>query len=446
MTYQQGQYGLTRKDYYPYEQFVILQLIAKVSYLTRSQTLRFLDAWQKFFEPDVTLNENILRHLSKRGWIEQIKTPLEFKKGKLKGKKVQPFYLTAQGRKVLSKCSPDLAEAARFGEPKAKMVERLRHELLISEVFVHLVEQKNYVYWIMTDEDLRREQVKRFIERTRLRLLGKRLSSERGSIGDFRICYYDAEIKDMLVRDGEVAVRYTGDQILSKDKNLWWFCYDEKEAKKIKFLTGEKATVLDVNHLTEYKVRGAKARIGKQKNAGLMAKWLDFMGGLTIQTAAIIGDVHYNTANNYLQSRTELAATYETLEPGMGLGRGVRLYVKEELTRDETAHQRCFVMNQTIHALYELGYRMRLEGEEIKAEHEKRETVFRLSFDAEYYNPVIGEDGTLDKLQEEIKRAADEKEEIILGVGNGGNFDSYQAAFPQLVCINLKNHRFKYRI
>ena len=168
------------------------------------------------------------------------------------------------------------ANLARFGKPVGKLRERLPHESLISEVYVHLTEQGHYVYWILSEENLRREAVKEF---WRLNV---------------------------------------------KKRDVMWFCYDHKEAGKIEFLTGQKAMILSENifksgeldkesvdsgaktsaknPLSAMKNETAAGAAGEietpslMKNQSLIEKWLSHPGGLTAQTAAFVGGIHYLTA------------------------------------------------------------------------------------------------------------------------------------------------------
>lgn len=433
---------LTARERVSWETFLVLQLFGKVAYLTGGQVLRFLEAWRGGIDPEINFKPSILQNLISRGWVERIEQPLEFRKGVLKGRTIQPFYLTVKGFKYLQKEDVVTARLARFGKPKPKMQERLRHEVLISEVYVHLFEQGHYVVVILPEEELRRERIQSFWrQKTGREMPG---ISYRG-IGDFRILYFDREQNKIISRDGEVAVRYTRNQILEKSGDLWWFCYDVVEAEKIEYITGQKPTVLTEKIFGSAPKRERKSTKPEGEKEKLLREWSEVLGGLTIQAAAYLAGVHYNTAKKMLDSRDDLKAKFTWLQPGSGAGRGTKLFVKDRTASDSTAHHLTLVKNMAIQYLYENGFEVRRKGSEFKAYDRKEKAEYALVFDAGYYR--MGDNWTeiIEDKRREIERAEAQGARAIFAVGEAGNAEVYRKRLPQCTIISLSEYEFSYR-
>lgn len=435
----QAQYLLSRNERIPYEYFLVLRLLGNISYATRRQVLRYLGAWRNYFQWHIDFSEFILRSMAIRGLVAQVKKPVMFKKGVLKGKSIKPYYLTAKGKMILDNCEQMYVDKARFGEPNAKMMERLRHEVLISEVYIHHIEQGNYVYWIMNDEDLRREKNRRLMQN----IPWKKLAEEKKSIGDFRLRYYDRTANEPVSCDGEVAVRYTAEQILNKGRGLKWYCYDEREAEKINFLTREKATILDKEVLCDEDNPYKSYQKGKRKCPETILKWLDILGGLTIQTAAILGNIHYKTAVRYLKS-LELQMSYTSLMPGMRLGRGVKFFSKGEIKVDDKLFRDSFALNNAIQAMHERGCKIHFQNGYVRAEDGKKRVNYRLYCDSQFYNPRMKFDDTKDKMKEKIYEATLKGENLLICISDAENHNVYSVICPDTEIFILSEHQYKY--
>lgn len=430
------------RDKIQWSAFLILQLFGKVAYLTASQTNRFLEAWKTNIDDQIEFKPNILQTLISRNWIEKIEKPLEFRKGALKGKKLSPFYLTAKGYSYLKRIDPATARLARFGKPKPKMIERLRHEILISEVYIHLFEKGNYVIFIVPEEELRRERLELFWKQ-KIGFNAPKHSSQ--SIGDFRIFYFDKDENAVVSRDGEVAVRYTRDQILNKIGDLWWFCYDVTEAEKIEYITGQKATILTDRLFDVVKKREEKGIESPNKTDQTLNKWIEYLGGITIQTAAYLAKVHYNTATRNLRKRTDLTPKYTWLQPGKGNGRGIKLFFKELLLTDSSASHLSLVKNMTIQYLYEKGFDVLLENENIYGIDRKENKKYLLIFDADYYR--VGDNWTdiIEEKRKIIEQSRKKNEDVIFAVGENGNAHVYRKRIENCKIISLSEHEFTFQ-
>lgn len=159
--------------------------------------------------------------------------------------------------------------------------------------------------------------------------------------------------KKDVERDGEVAVRYTREQILGKFGEIDWYSCDETEAAKIELLIGRKATILTKNIFPARKIRKRSQELEekKTKNEDKYDYWLNILGGLTSQTATILAGVHYNTANKYLQKRADLSSAYTRILLGETSGRGIKLYFQDQKLDNLSRHS-ILIYNAVIHFCY----------------------------------------------------------------------------------------------
>ena len=301
-----------------WEMFLVMQLAGRVAYLTKGQMLRYLLAWKKHFEPDIKADFGVIQTLIRKKWLTRTSKPIIFSRGNLKGKSVFPYVMTRGGRQAFGRHDVETANLARIGEPEGKMFDRLEHELLISEVYVHLIEEGNYVYWFVSEENMRREIVQNVWRQWRKR---EDMTLTDLRLGDFKICYFEPASGRVRMREEEIAVRYKREQIMLKSDDLRWFCYSESEADKVKLLKNKDVVVMTDNlyrEVTRLTLGKQKEKSGGKKRDHLVAQWARALGGLTIVTGTILTGLSYRRLSEKLNQMPELRKYSMTFEPGIG--------------------------------------------------------------------------------------------------------------------------------
>lgn len=424
-----------------WEMYKLLELFGRVGYLTNGQALRYLTAWQRFFDSEIRFGKQILKMMVMRGLIEKLHFPLKFHTGVLKGKSLEPYYLTTKGYNLLKLFDDKIAALARFGTPKPGMAARLRHELMISEVYLHLTEQSHYVVAILTEEELRRRRYRDILQS----LMNGRVPDNRyQAIGDFRIFYFDRDQAQYVVRNGEVAVRYTREQILSKAGDFWWFCYDVVEARKIEYLTNRKATILTDKIFGKERNKKYIKKYSKGKNAEVLEEWYRVLNGFTIQAAAYLANVHYLTARKILDNSPNLRSNYHVLTPGSGAGRGIKLYLKEELTDDLEAVQETLTKNLLLHYLGQNNYRGFIEDDQIKTNYGKERLKTTVLFDGSFWQTEDLLELKREKFSRMIEEIFSRGEQVLFAVLETQYEFFYKEVFPNVTVINLSECNFTY--
>ena len=418
-----------------YAEFLLIKLMGRTSYLTRSQALRYLDARKRFYDSQIEFNERIFKDLRSRGIISPT-SEVEIKKGKNKGSKISPHYLTAQGYKVLCVIDKEWSGFARFGVPNEKLIEKMLHEVLITEVFVKLTEEGHFVYWLVQEEELRREKSDKLTKH----ILSGSTKALASGMGDFRICYYDKNQKSRKYTDGEVAIRYPIDRIIAKGKELDWFCIDKREAEKIYHYLRVKPTILDTGSIGNDKSRFALARKGKFKLDEDAFKWVAALGGITVETLAILCDVHYLTARSFLKSKANLMDSYQHLQVARSRGRGIKFYQnKPEYLNGKTGS--AFTKSLAIQSLNAEGKSFCVENGEFIVCDVKNNKRFLLVGNGDFvdnsydYNPVNNE------IESKITEANRRNLELIIAVRDINLKQHYEKIFPNSRILDVRDYQ-----
>lgn len=440
---ERGYYSYTQipsseKDKFSYADFLLIKMIGKVSYFTKSQALRYLSARKKYYDNDIEFNERIVRKLEEKRWISVTK-PIEFKKGNIKGTKVTPYYLTAKGYQILSYIDEEWAQHARFGNPNLKMREHLSHELLITEVYVNLHEKGHFVYCLMQEKELQKEKANKIIKN----IVNRSDEILPSGLGDFRLYYFDNLTEKNVNVDGEIAIKYTREKILAKGKNLSWFCLDEQEAEKINLYLNVEPTILNGESIRNFKSRFRLARVGFRKINGNLTDWLNALGGITIETLAVLEGVASITATRAINELDDLKSDYRRVVVSRSRGRGIKLFRFRTMTNENEA-KKSFIKCLAIQILASENVRFDLKNDDVSAidESDKR---YKLVSDSDFYDEFLEKSLKVKELSVSYSTLKTKGEGIIICVRDSSNAKMYRRLFPDCRVIDITDFDYSYR-
>lgn len=430
----------TERQQMTWEMFLVMQLIGRVAYLTKGQMLRYLAGWKQHFEKEIKADMGVIQTLIRKKWISRTSRPIDFSRGDLNGHKIYPYIMTRSGRMAFGRYDVETANLARVGEPEGKMFDRLEHELLISEVYVHLIEQGNFIYWFMSEENMRREIVQNIWKMWRKR---EDMTLTNNRLGDFKICYFDKQSGRVEMREGEIAVRYKRGQIMLKSDDLWWFCYSEAEAEKIKLITKKSAVVLTDKLYREVVcpvIDKRKEKGDKKRNDVQTEKWVRALGGLTVETGALLIGVKYLTMWRRLKKAEHLKVFLTAFQPGAGAGRPISFYVMPEILDTPEKRRAAFILNLGVEVLVKKGFSVHVKETFISVYNEKKGEAFQLVADETFFSTDAEWTELVPAITEKIERGKKKNMKTILLVADEYNIYHYYSSFPNEVILNLNEH------
>lgn len=423
-----------------WEMFLVMQVIGRVAYLTKGQMLRYLQAWKRDYEPEIKADMGVIQTLIRKKWITRTSKPIDFSRGKLNGHKIFPYVMTRSGRMAFGKYDVETANLARVGEPEGKGFDRLEHELLISEVYVHLIEEGNFIYWFMSEENMRREIVQNVWKLWRKR---ENMTLTDNRLGDFKICYFDKATGRVEMREGEIAVRYKRAQIVRKSDDLWWFCYSEAEADKIELIKNKPAVILTdklYQEVIKQQTVNQNERKDKKKNDDLTAKWVKSLGGLTVQTGALLTGVKYLAMWRRLKNSADYKMFMTAFEPGAGAGRPICFYVEPEILDTAKKRREAFILNLGLEVLLKKGFAVTVENEIVSVFNEKEKEQYQLIADATVFNTDEEWAKMIPEITKKVALGKRNKMKTMFIVADRFNIHQYASTYRNEVILDLHEY------
>lgn len=303
--------------------------LALVRACTAGQAARYLYS-SKVNEAEVGLDTLVSR---KRyvGKIGPIKLPRQF--GEAAKAETYVYYLTQKGLDALVRIAPQFARHAKAGRPMGANVNRLPHELLITEAWLWQIREQREVLEFVPETELKRALVKR---RTAVTGGSVGTATLNEATGDFKIHVRDrAGSADWWI-EGEAAVRYSPSQIKAKPDRMDWFVCDNRVAQLIETQKGIRPYILGdvrIPNLHEPPKAKTSGRPAPTREAILTA--IKTLGGAITATCAqaMVGSPR-NYASHVLKmladaGRLQIHKTSILL--GVDEGRPISLYADPDL-------------------------------------------------------------------------------------------------------------------
>ncbi len=244
---------------------------------------------------------------------------------------VRVHYLTHRAARWLRREFPALACYARPGRPVGTIRDRLAHDLLVTEAYLH-VHARCAIHEFHPESTLRTANLK---AREFSRLRGGQTSE---GMGDFTVLVGLPGRSGVKRLECEVAVALDADQILAKPEDLRWFVPTEHKADVIESLRGRRPTVLGDVRAPEVEKDAVEAgdEISKEVPLNLSRveagslRALSKLGGFaTADAIAKIYGEHrsgVSRALTRLQKRGLVRRRDVSLNPGREQGRPARVF------------------------------------------------------------------------------------------------------------------------
>ncbi len=154
------------------------------------------------------------------------------REGEYDTQEVSIIYLTEQCRSVLE--DSHSGRFARYGCPDGVRLDRVYHDLLITEAILTLAAQYR-IYWIKCEDMLKSE-------------LSMTANAGSRSVPDFRVWLEKRDENGQIILfdavDGEVIVQSDMEQVAAKPKDVLFFTQNLRAADMIKTTTGKSAFLL----------------------------------------------------------------------------------------------------------------------------------------------------------------------------------------------------------
>lgn len=337
----------------PFDSFLLLDLLSKVSYSTRGQFYRFLNAW-KTFDPSFEFHfYHAMRTLTTRKLIQRLSKPIKFTRGFLQGGQVNAYYLTRKGRKLLLKFG---IEADTFGEPEGVMFTRLQHEIMTAETAVDMMEKGDFIVRLKNETQLRSEMRKNGLH--------KSSDIKERTISDFAVEYFNKDYDRKLEHEIEIAVNYTAERIKRKPDYLVWVCYDTKEAEKIWHWKYEKAVILSNTLANEVRGKIQQSDEEAEKvSANTYPKLFELMsifGGLTPDAVALLTGMRMNDVYQQLRNVKDYVKITTSPIPGVTKANNRSLYVWREFADSIIKIRQIFYVNLAFEYFLTKGHKWKV--------------------------------------------------------------------------------------
>jgi hypothetical protein len=429
-----------------WEMFLLIRLLGKTMYATPGQMNRFLEAWKKHIQPRINFSKETLKNLTRKNLIIRIPQKIKFTKGKLRGKEVSVYHLTRKGALLLTKFEDlhkDLEEKEytnylRTNEPKGENFYRLKHEILIAEAFLTIFEGGDYVYSLKHEHQLRAE----FLKSKNFRVNAKPLEFQMQSLPDFEIEYYDRSSRQIFVRKGEVAVKYSRRQIHTKTNADWWLCYDEREAEKIENTNGQKADILGEELYKEVVKQSGNKTIHQFQNLEIYRRKVEEIGAVTIKFAVLLwGKCEKTVTTNLTKLEAEGTLTKYRLSliPGESRGRGYSIYVTKKFIESGKDERKAFVKIQAILKSVENDYELADEKKLLLRE-KKSAKIFTVIADSSSQFDSVTRWENFAKHNQIVEKNKVNKLETIFAVRNSDAAVFYKMNLPLVRVVDISEN------
>lgn len=309
-----------------------LQLPAWLSLVracTAGQVARYLYC-SKVSEAEAAL-ETLVRRKRYVGKIGPIALPRQF--GHAANTETYVYYLTQKGFDALARTAPHFARHAKAGRPMGANLNRLPHELLITEAWLWQINEQREVLEFLPETELKRQLVSRRVAGTGGSVGHSTLNE---ATGDFRIRVRDRATNADWWIDGEAAVRYSPAQIKAKPDRMDWFCCDDRVAQLIETEKGIRPYILGDVRMPNLHERPSVKPSGRPAptREAILAAIRTLGGAITATCAQAMVGSPRNYASHVLKMLADAGRlrTYKTsIRLGVDDGRPISLYTEPDL-------------------------------------------------------------------------------------------------------------------
>ena len=145
------------------------------------------------------------------------------------------FHLTDNGHRKVWNFSEKLGDEIIYGQPNERRISSIRHDLVGTEGLL-LLNKNNYIVLFENETILRSRNKTKYWENKKYGHQNK--IAEPDSLPDFRIGLVDRENHRPWSVNCESAIKYKGEKITKKSKDMIWFTDNDYQLGKIETLTG----------------------------------------------------------------------------------------------------------------------------------------------------------------------------------------------------------------
>lgn len=255
--------------------------------------------------------------------------------------------------------------------------------------------------------------------------------------------YFDAENDLTGVVNAEAAVRYTEKQIRAKGKHYDWFCYDKREADKIRRVTGITATILDEGLLAEargdFNLRRGERSDFKYINK-ILEDCIESLGGLTVYNAAKFLGITPQTVIPKLKKTANATQVNLSLYKRFRAGRPRALYIPKTAKNDFAKQRDALMLNLVLELLFKRdNLKIEMTGRELNIETKATGRKFQLICDSSFMRDSWNWDETLKETRRKILEGERQNKATIIAATIYIDAEIYKANFPKAYILDLNN-------